>query len=232
MVRHFRFFWVAAAAWLLFFSAPTVVEAASPEAIGKVGALVGAVVAEGPGGKRTLQEGGAVYTSDSIATMAGANCRIDFTDNSTLSLDENSRVELTEYVYAPNQPSMSKAVLKLFKGLCRAVTGGIVKHNPQAYTLRTPLANFGIRGTEFYASIEPNGENLGVLAMDRGHTVEIWTKVDRLQIKEAGYFTRVSMDGKLSPLMQIPKNVTNQIMRVQQNMMRLKAAPPTMPHRR
>jgi hypothetical protein len=225
MMRGALPLWVAAATFVLLLQAG-ICAAADPEPIGKIAALSGDVFAEGPAGRRALKEGAPVFQGESLSTSTNSSCQALFTDGSTLSLSETSRVALNEYIYDPGKAGLTKAVIKLFRGLCRVVTGGIVKTNPKGYTFQTPVANLGIRGTEFFAQIEPDGENLGVLNMDKGHYVEVWTKIDRLEIREAGYFTRVGPDGKLSPLTQIPKNVMNQVMRVQQNMMRLKAVPP------
>lgn len=224
MMRGLARAWVAAILILLLQTG--ICGAANPEPIGKISALSGEVFADGPAGRRALKADGPVFQGESLVSSADASCQILFTDGSTLSLAENSRVALNEYLYDPGKAGLTKAVIKLFRGLCRVVTGAIVKTNPKGYTFQTPVANLGIRGTEFYAQIESDGENLGVLNMDKGHYVEVWTKIDRLEIRESGYFTRVGPDGKLSPLTQIPKNVMNQMMRVQQNMMRLKAAPP------
>jgi len=47
------------------------------------------------------------------------------------------------------QDSSASAVLRLFRGGLRAITGYISKKNPNGYKLRTSVATIGIRGTEF-----------------------------------------------------------------------------------
>ncbi len=52
--------------------------------------------------------------------------------------------------------STASAILRLFRGGLRAITGYISKRNPDGYKLRTSVATMGIRGTEFDARLCKN----------------------------------------------------------------------------
>ncbi len=212
---------------LLLTALPATLWAATPEAIGEVSSLKGSVVAVAAGQRRTLEEKSPVYLRDVIATSADSQVSLTFKDGSVVQLQEASQITVDEYVYNPANASSCKTVLRAIMGFVRVATGAIVKENPGGFNFKTKLANLGIRGTDFFANLEPTGEDIGVYDMDGGHRVEVWTEKARLTIEKPGYFTRVGTDGTLSPLAPIPKNLVRTVVRAQHNLLRQQMRPPS-----
>ncbi len=68
-------------------------------------------------------------------------------------LNENSEFRVTQYSFSKDEPKSDKFVFELLKGAMRSVSGLLTRRNPQAYTLRTPQATIGIRGTDFMVAL-------------------------------------------------------------------------------
>jgi len=115
--------------------------------IGSITIAYGTATAEGPDGARELSTGSAVYADDVISTK-GANSAVEitFTDGAKLSQGPDSSVTLDTYVYDPDH-STGEMTVKLIQGTFRSVTGKIVDMNPEGFSLETPMATIGIRGT-------------------------------------------------------------------------------------
>ncbi|MBI9079589.1 MAG: FecR domain-containing protein [Pseudodesulfovibrio sp.] len=117
------------------------------ELIGEITIVHGTAIAEGPDGSRELTQGSPVYEGETITTQgAGSATEITFTDGATLSQGPSSSVRLDDYVFDPDQDT-GEMTLQLMEGSFRSVTGKIVDMNPEGFTIDTPLATIGIRGT-------------------------------------------------------------------------------------
>jgi hypothetical protein len=109
---------------------------------------VGKVMAKaGENPIRPLLKGGAVYVEDVIFSGEDGKAKIKFEDDSVLEIGPNSEIQVVNFAFDAGDPSVSKQVLTFFKGLCRFVTGNLVKQKPENLALKTPLAAIGIRGT-------------------------------------------------------------------------------------
>ena len=91
--------------------------------------------------------GGRVFVGDDIRTGPGARLEIRFNDRSTLTLGENARVTIDQFVYAPS--GGSRQALAILRGVFRFATGQIGKLVPRSIAFTTPVATAGIRGTAF-----------------------------------------------------------------------------------
>ncbi|MFH1913627.1 MAG: FecR domain-containing protein [Pseudomonadota bacterium] len=128
-----------------------------PEAtqIGVVTIAYGTATAEGPDGVRDLAPESPVFVDEIITTKGGASAvEIKFADGAILSQGPNSSVVLDTYVFNPAQ-SAGEMTIKLVQGTFRSVTGEIVDMNPEGFSLETPLATIGIRGTTTGHKITP-----------------------------------------------------------------------------
>lgn len=159
-------------------------------------------MAEMQGTRRDLDAGSPLFQGDVLETMAASSLLARFTDGGTLRMGESSRVVVEQYVYDENGRD-SNALFRLFKGFVRMVTGALVTKQPDRFRVTTPLASVGVRGTDFFAQIVDDGENIGVYQLDKGHSVAVATEKDALLIDKEGYYTHVGLDGTLSPLSRI-----------------------------
>ena len=134
--------------WLVWlFLLPLTVAANEPA--GHVTALAGEVTASADDGVvRALQRGDAIHVGETVATGANSRARLTFTDGGSVTLRPASRLLVEAYHYSGDPESDTQAT-RLLRGGLRAVTGAIGEGRHESYTLETPLATMGIRGTDF-----------------------------------------------------------------------------------
>jgi hypothetical protein len=89
-----------------------------------------------------------------VTTGANSQAVLRFDDGQAMALGSNTEFRMVEYRFAKEQPTNDRFVFDLLRGAMRSVTGLIANRTPQSYTLRTPQATIGIRGTDFMVAIE------------------------------------------------------------------------------
>ncbi|NQV55428.1 MAG: FecR domain-containing protein, partial [Rhodospirillales bacterium] len=126
--------------------------------IGQVESISGTVVAIRANGVRVeLQAGDPVFQGDVLQSSADGSVGVVLADETTFSMAQNGRMVLDEMVYDPGtqEGSISMSVLQ---GVFTFVSGQVAKVDPDAMTLKTPVATIGIRGTQVGLNLSPNGE--------------------------------------------------------------------------
>ena len=133
--------------------APTLALAAA----GKVTHVSGPFFAMGTdGSKRVLAVGSEVSAGDTLITEGKTYARIKFADQGDVTLRPDTQMKVESYAFNQAKPDEDSAVLSLFKGALRTLTGLIGKRgNKDAYRLSTATATIGIRGTTFGATVCP-----------------------------------------------------------------------------
>lgn len=121
----------------------------SAEAIGVVSRLQNDAVAVRGQQRVALQEAGDIFTNDEIETGADARIEITFKDETKLTIGENSRLVIDDYLYDPDK-DVGALLLDAAKGPFRFISGGIGKLKDKRVEVRTTSATVGIRGTEFW----------------------------------------------------------------------------------
>ncbi len=132
---------------------------------------------------RDLKKGDTVFPQEVLSTGPNSYLNLRYSDGSFTLIRPNSRLQIESYAFkadkeqetdaknkaAPTDKkttaskivvtktgrasSESKATFRLLKGGLRAVTGLIGKLNRDQYSLKTPVATIGIRGTDYTAVI-------------------------------------------------------------------------------
>jgi hypothetical protein len=110
-----------------------------PERAGLVVAARG-VATNGTG--HPVLQGSTVYVGDTITTDDKSFVVIQFYDGAKITVKPSSEIYI--HAYSPE-----KAQLDLVSGGLRVITGAMAKSNPENYTVKTPVALMGVRGTEF-----------------------------------------------------------------------------------
>jgi hypothetical protein len=95
------------------------------------------------GSQKQLALGSEVFTNQRIRTGDASNAQLLFLDETSLSVGPKSEITLDRFVYNPNRGAGS-VVLTASKGAFRFVTGS---QNPTNYSIKTPVATIGVRGT-------------------------------------------------------------------------------------
>lgn len=165
------------------------------------------------------EPGQPVLVKDEISTGKGARISIVFLDETKLTLDESSHASIDNYIYSDDK---SDLLFKFTKGTFRTITGGIVKQNPEGFNMETPLASLGIRGSDIYAIVQPDGEEAGALHLGENHALEVKTSMQTVRITESGMRVRISPTGLIFTPSRIPPSMFN-------NMLNLGSAPQSTP---
>ncbi len=158
------------------------------------------------GTARTLAEGDAVYSGETLMTGPVGYLDLDFADGGRMLLQPETTFRIDAFHYAPpaeTKPDQApvaraeqdNAFFSLLKGGFRAVSGLIGKTRHEAYAVTTPAATIGIRGTEYEARLcqgdcldGTNPENGLYLAVDQGAVALRNARGEvRIQAGEFGY---------------------------------------------
>ncbi len=140
--------------------------AAAVEASGHAVAVLRKTAANGPGGDRVLEAQGPVFAGDVIETDQRGTAQILFVDNTKMVVGPNSQVTVDNFVFSGSSKASTFAVNAL-RGSFRFITGASAKN---AYSINTPTATIGVRGTAFD----------GYVAKDGTTTIAMWHGTVRL----------------------------------------------------
>ena len=105
-----------------------------------------------------------VVSMDVVETENG-RLKIQFVDDTQVSMTEHTVVEINEYVYDPN-PDKSKMALNFAQGTARFATGRLGLVPRENIAIQTPTASIGIRGTDFTMTVDELGRSLVILLPD------------------------------------------------------------------
>jgi hypothetical protein len=108
-----------------------------------------------------------IYHNETIETFDESATEITFLDDTLISLGPNSKITLDRFVFDPN-PDASSFVATISTGALRFVSG---KLPDKAYTIHTPTATIGIRGTIIDLVVERIAGKTGVLVTSVSLTV-------------------------------------------------------------
>jgi CheY-specific phosphatase CheX len=130
-------------------------EVLSGESIGTFTAVQGTVSVVHPGSLRvrSVNVHDDVLFRDVIETQRESRTKAFFDDDSILTVGENSRVEITEHVYNPDQ-NIRRVVVKLFQGRLRALVSKVFTTSGSKFEIHTPTAVAAARGTYFVVWVE------------------------------------------------------------------------------
>jgi hypothetical protein len=126
---------------------PSPPSAPAAPAAGTVDFMEGDSFVEAKDGRARIPKvGDSVYAAETVTTFRGAELQLRMADGAYLSLRENTKITITEYV--ANGDDGDRSLLDLAKGTLRAVTGWIGTYRRAAYKVRTPTVTIGVRGTD------------------------------------------------------------------------------------
>jgi hypothetical protein len=120
------------------------------EEVGFYTAVAGQVSVTHPGDTRLIpvKLHDQVLFKDVIETQRASRTKAFFQDDSILTVGENSRVEIDEYIYQPDN-NVRRAVVRLLEGQVRALVSKVFKANGSRFEVHTPSAIAAARGTYF-----------------------------------------------------------------------------------
>ncbi len=116
---------------------------AAAKGIGVASAIVNSVMGSYGGQSRALSVGSAVFANEHIRTSEASSAQLLLLDKTSLSIGPHADLALDRFVYNPDRGA-GRVVVNATQGAFRFITGA---QNPTHYTIRTPVATLGIRGT-------------------------------------------------------------------------------------
>ena len=131
-----------------------------------------------------------IVSYDEIETTNG-RLKIEFIDQTQVSLTEHTYMEIDEYVYDPD-PSKSKMAMNFVQGTARFATGGLGLVPKENIVIQTPTATIGVRGTDFTTTVDELGRSLVILLPDAD--CDDYTKLE-LGCKPSGSITVTNLGG-------------------------------------
>jgi hypothetical protein len=130
---------------------PLFAHAAEPDAsrVGFVNKVESEAQVISASGATTATVGTPVNMKDELRTGVGGRLQVTFRDNTVLTLGEHASVVIDSYVYDPDH-GVGESVLQATKGAFRFATGRIKELKDKKIAVSTPVADIGVRGTEFW----------------------------------------------------------------------------------
>lgn len=154
-----RFLIVGAAAAALF----PVAGMAEKSAIGQAEKVQASVTAESGGKQRALAAASPLFFGDALASEDGARLEARLADDTRLTLGENARLVIDEFVYSPGAPG-ARLALSVLQGTFLFVGGRTEASEGGEVQIVTTFATLGVRGTTVWGG--PIDGAFGVLVLD------------------------------------------------------------------
>jgi hypothetical protein len=138
-------------------------EAAAQAPIGTVSRMQGEASGMLGGATLPLSPNASVFLNEILSTGEAARLEVTFTDSTRVTLGEKARLTLGTYVFNP--AAGRRTIRFALVGALRFVSGKLSNLVSSRVSLTTPVANIGIRGTEFFAG-PIDDQALGVLLIE------------------------------------------------------------------
>lgn len=112
-----------------------------------------------------LQSGMSIFQGDIIETEFDAAVNITFIDESSLSIGEDARMAIDEFVFDPatNDGTTNVSILR---GVFMYTSGLMGRDNPDSVELETPVGSIGIRGTIIGGKITADGQDSQITVVE------------------------------------------------------------------
>jgi hypothetical protein len=163
--------------------------ASAVESVGQVVALRGMVRAtDATGATRRLGIKSPLYLDDTVKTGKRARLQILFTDNSIISLGNNTVAKIAEYGWDSDKDK-AKLETEVKEGVFRVMGGLISKEKPEKFKTKTPAATIGIRGSMYAGKVGKAG--LTVM-LEGGRGVNLVNATGTVPITSPGFGSRIA----------------------------------------
>jgi hypothetical protein len=139
-----------------------------------------------------MSSGSPVHQSETVSAGVESSAQLLFRDETSLTLGPQSQVTIDTFVYDPSRGA-GKAAVRLLKGALRFVSGS---QSPEDYTVRTPLASMGLRGSVAETFVSGLGYEFFLL-IEGG--LEVCAAANCRSLTQPGQYVMVSPDGSISP---------------------------------
>jgi hypothetical protein len=164
---------------------PALAQDAEPVRAGRVELVDGEVrFHDAKGVARKPAPGDPLYQGESIVTGKDGEVHLEMEDGGLIAIRPNSNLSITDFK-AEGVAETDRIGLKLLQGTLRSISGWIAKARPASYTIRTPNATIGIRGTDhepyYISESSALGEPGTYDKVNAGHTY-IESRLGRIEV--------------------------------------------------
>jgi hypothetical protein len=152
-----------------------------------------------------------VYMNDRIKTDLLAKATFTFDDKSTLTLAEDSTVNITKHIYDPEK-DLRQTIVHLSQGAVRfVVTKG--KARGSMFKVITPTATAGVRGTEFVVLVNPSGKTTFLVLEGQIETMARLPggKEAEMSLVSAGESQSIFKNGKATKVKNTPPGLLKSV---------------------
>lgn len=136
------------------------------------------------GAQEKLSVNGQIFLNDQIETGPQSRLTIEFIDKTHISLGENTACTIDEYLFDSDNAGDNCFSMRLFKGVCRVVTGLITTLNPGRFRVETRMATIGIRGCDLGFKVSGEQEKILVLGLGSKEAVVVSSAEDCSPVRE------------------------------------------------
>lgn len=106
---------------------------------------------------RRLATGSGVFENERVRTGDASTAQLLFLDKTIVNIGPKAELTLDKFVFDPNR-GRGQVALDILRGSVRFATGS---QNPSNYSIKTPVANIGIRGSIAHISVQLNQTFIG-----------------------------------------------------------------------
>jgi Ca2+-binding RTX toxin-like protein len=128
--------------------------------VGNVAETLTAIRADGS--EVTLHAGDPVFAGDTVVTGDGGGASVVLADQSIVSMAAGSRTVLDEVIYDPASETGS-ITLTVAAGSAVIACGKVARHDPDAMTVKSPMAEIAVRDAQLGVTVPPVGPERVVL---------------------------------------------------------------------
>jgi hypothetical protein len=156
-------------------------------------------------GATTAAVGLTVHMKDQLRTGTNGRLQVTFQDHTVLTLGEDASILIDRYVFDPDR-GMGEALLQATQGAFRFAAGQLKDMRNKTITVSTPVAEIGVRGTEFWGG--PIDGQYGVLLIEGEVTVSNQGGTIRLSNPGEGTEIHSRFESPRQPTKWAPERVT------------------------
>ena len=125
-------------------------------------------IALAAGGSRPAAKGSPIEVGDTIVSAKASMAQLKMGDGAIIVVQPESRLTVSEFSYAGKEDGTEKVRYRLDQGGFRSITGAIGHTNKGNYTIETPIAHIGVRGTDHESWYFPSGVSADGVTTDAG----------------------------------------------------------------
>ena len=140
-------------------------------------------------------DGMQVTSGSTVSTGATGRTILRFQDGQAVVLNPNTEFKISNYRFDKANPKQDSAAFELLKGAMRSVSGLMGTRNARAYTLHTPVATIGIRGTDFMVVLAETTKLGGlplILAQSNATQSDLPSFVGEVEVTNPRGFTQLA----------------------------------------